>query len=89
MKKYFASARGYHAEMPFAINASTSLLQELRAKRCAENIACNELFFAFRDDESIVPRLVAVLCAAYALRSSARAAMRALRSPNYVCTALR
>jgi hypothetical protein len=46
MKEYFASARGYHAGMPFAINASASLLQELRARRCPANIACKELLAA-------------------------------------------
>jgi hypothetical protein len=31
MKDNFASARGYHADMPFAINASGFPLDELRA----------------------------------------------------------
>jgi hypothetical protein len=32
MKDNFASARGYHADMPFAINARGLLLDELRAE---------------------------------------------------------
>jgi hypothetical protein len=35
MKDNFASARGYHADLPFAINASGLLLDELRAENYA------------------------------------------------------
>jgi hypothetical protein len=38
-KNNFTSARGYHAEVPFAIKASASLSQGLRAEHEAPSIS--------------------------------------------------
>src|SRR5208282_3521103 len=60
-KDDFASARGYHAGMPFAINASGFLLDGLRPKTRLWRTSHGALLFALGDDKTVVSRLEAVL----------------------------
>jgi hypothetical protein len=61
MKNAFASARGYHADMLFAIDASGLLLDKLRVKIRVWRMSLGALLSALRDDETVVSSLEAVL----------------------------